>query len=73
MRVGSEVVIVSCDNETVRLSTLHPRPASIDLAAAEIARQAVRRLSSRIQHRDEPPIRTLVNPRLVPGEGDVIE
>jgi LacI family transcriptional regulator len=65
---GSDVVIVSCDNETVRLSTLHPRPASIDLGAAEIARYAVRRLAQRIKHKDEPPARILVNPRLVLGE-----
>ena len=62
---GRDVVIVSCDNESVRLSTLHPRPASIDLSAAQIARHAVRRLSARIKNRDEPPARILVNPRLV--------
>jgi LacI family transcriptional regulator len=65
---GRDVVVVSCDNETVRLSTLTPRPASVDLGAADIARHAVRRLAARIKHRDEPPVRILVNPRLVQGD-----
>ena len=65
---GKDVVVVSCDNESVRLSMLHPRPASIDLGAAEIATHAVRRLAHRIEHKDEPPVRMLVNPRLVVGD-----
>jgi DNA-binding LacI/PurR family transcriptional regulator len=65
---GRDVVVVSCDNEAIRLSTLHPRPASIDLGAAEIAHLAVSRLSRRIQHRHEPAARILVSPRLVTGE-----
>jgi LacI family transcriptional regulator len=70
VRIGQDVVVVSCDNEEVRLSTLHPRPASIDLVPAEIARHAIRRLASRIKHRDEPPVRILVNPRLVTPESE---
>jgi LacI family transcriptional regulator len=65
---GRDLIVVSCDNESVRLSTLSPRPASIDLNAPEIARHAVRRLAARIKHRNEPPARILVNPRLVEGE-----
>jgi LacI family transcriptional regulator len=65
---GRDVVVVSCDNEAVRLSTLAPRPASIDLGAADIARHAVRRLAARIKHRDEPPVRILVNPTLIPAD-----
>ena len=65
---GRDVIIVSCDNESVRLSTLHPRPASIDLSATEIGRYAVRRLASRIKHPAEPPVRILVSPKLIPGE-----
>lgn len=68
MEPGRDVVVVSCDNEMVRLSTLHPRPASVELGAAEIARHAVRRLAARIKNRDEPPARILVNPRLIPGD-----
>jgi DNA-binding LacI/PurR family transcriptional regulator len=65
---GRDVVVVSCDNESIRLSALQPRPASIDLGAAEIAHLAVTRLMRRIQHKNEPPARLMVNPRLVPGE-----
>ena len=65
---GRDIVVVSCDNETVRLSTLHPRPATIDLNPAQLARHAVRRLAARIKHRDEPAVRILVNPHLVPGD-----
>jgi DNA-binding LacI/PurR family transcriptional regulator len=65
---GRDVVVVSCDNEAVRLSTLSPRPASIDLGSAEIARHAVRRLSTRMKLRNEPPVRILVNPHLVEGD-----
>jgi LacI family transcriptional regulator len=67
---GRDVVVVSCDNEAVRLSTLSPRPASIDLGAADIARHAVRRLAARIKHRDEPPVRILVKPTLVTANSE---
>lgn len=65
---GKDVRIVSCDNETVRLSTLHPRPASIDLNASQIAQRAIRRLRERIEHPNEPPTRILISPRLVSPE-----
>jgi DNA-binding LacI/PurR family transcriptional regulator len=65
---GRDVVVVSCDNESVRLSSLDPRPASIDLNSPEIAHLAVTRLARRISHRSEPPARILINPRLVTGE-----
>ncbi|MGN6370765.1 MAG: LacI family DNA-binding transcriptional regulator [Phycisphaerae bacterium] len=68
MEPGKDVVVVSCDNESIRLSALQPRPASFDLGAAEIAHLAVTRLLRRIQHKNEPPARMMVNPRLVPGE-----
>ena len=54
--------------KAIRLSALHPRPASIDLGAGDIAHIAVTRLMWRIQHKNEPPARIMVNPRLVPGE-----
>jgi DNA-binding LacI/PurR family transcriptional regulator len=62
---GRDVQIVSCDNENVRLSMLHPRPASIEIGTAEMAWRAVRRLEGRMKHPSEPPVRILVNPRLV--------
>lgn len=64
LRPGQDVMIVSCDNEPVRLNALEPRPTSIDLNVAEIARRAVQRLGERMDRRDDPPVRILVNPRL---------
>jgi DNA-binding LacI/PurR family transcriptional regulator len=64
IRVGEDLTIIACDNEQIRLSTLDPRPASIDLNAPEIAVRAVRRLIGRIKHPDESPVRLLVSPRL---------
>ncbi len=65
-----DVLVVSCDNEQVRLSGLHPRPASIDLCVPEIARRAVRRLAYRIKHRDDAAVRTLISPTLPPPSVD---
>ena len=57
--------IVSCDNETERLSLLNPRPASIDIQGEEIGRLAVRQLVQRLQRPDAPPARVQLAPRLV--------
>jgi len=64
---GRDLVVISCDNDQIRLSMLHPRPASIDLGAAEIAQRAVQRLARRIKHRNESPVRLLTMPRLIEG------
>jgi DNA-binding LacI/PurR family transcriptional regulator len=65
---GRDVTIVSCDNEEVALSALYPRPASIDLGAAELGCRVVRRLLLRIENREEPPVFIQTMPRLQPGE-----
>lgn len=65
LRPGPDFKLVSCDNEQVRLSSLTPRPASVDLNASQIARHAVSRLLERIKRPSEPPVRLLVNPKLV--------
>jgi LacI family transcriptional regulator len=67
LNIDKDVVVVSCDNESVRLSSLDPRPASIDLNSPDIGRYAVRRLALRIKHPTEPPVRILVSPRFVPA------
>ena len=67
---GRDVIIVSCDNEEVRLSALYPRPASIDLGTTEIGVRAVRRLLLRIENPDEPPIFIQAMPRLQPGDDE---
>jgi LacI family transcriptional regulator len=66
---GRDIVIVSCDNEDVRLSGLHPRPASIDVGAEEAGWRAVHRLASRLENTQEPPVLISVAPRLIlPGQ-----
>jgi DNA-binding LacI/PurR family transcriptional regulator len=64
VRVGHDVSVISCDNDDVRLAMLNPRPISIDLFADEIGRRAMLRLVSRIRKPSDPPIRTLIAPRL---------
>ena len=68
---GKDVTVISCDCDAVRLSTLHPQPPSIDLEPCEIARHAIRRLITRLKHRDEPPARILISPRLVECTGEI--
>ena len=65
---GRDVAIVSCNNEASGLAMLSPRPASIDVGAEEVGRRAVAQLLHRMAHPDEPPVRTLVAPRLVVPE-----
>jgi DNA-binding LacI/PurR family transcriptional regulator len=62
---GVDVRIISCDNENVRLSMLHPRPASIEIGTADIARRAVRRLKLRMRYPAEAPVRILITPHLI--------
>jgi LacI family transcriptional regulator len=64
IRVGRDVIIVSCDNEELRLSALDPRPASIELGTVEIGRWAVRRLVSRMRRPHEPAVKIQATPRL---------
>jgi len=59
---GRDVQIVSCDNESARLSMLHPRPASIDLGTSEIAYQAVQRMNWRVQNPEAKACKILVCP-----------
>ena len=65
---GKDIKVISCDNDSVRLSVLHPRPPSISLEPNYMAQLAVRRLQWRIKHPEAPPIRILVNPRLELGD-----
>jgi len=69
VRPGRNVIIVSCDNEELRLSALDPRPASIEIGSMEIGRLAVRRLVSRMRHPHEPAVKLQATPRLAPPDG----
>jgi DNA-binding LacI/PurR family transcriptional regulator len=63
---GKDILLVSCDNEEVRLAGLIPRPLSIDIGSVEVGAAAVRRLAFRINHRNDPPMMMKVAPFL-PG------
>ena len=68
LRPGDDVEIVSCNNEEILLNGLHPRPATIDIHASDIGRQAVVQLLRRLEHPDEPRIEITVEPELVRSE-----
>jgi LacI family transcriptional regulator len=68
LRPGDDVLIVSCDNEQIRLSGLSPKPASIDIGAEEAGWRAVHRLASRFKNPSEPPVMISVAPQLVEAE-----
>lgn len=62
---GTDIQIVSCNNERPLLNGLHPRPAVIDTQSAEIGRAATERLLWRIDHPNAPIVDILVQPVLV--------
>jgi DNA-binding LacI/PurR family transcriptional regulator len=61
---GRDITIVSCDNVETTLSSLVPRPVSIDLGLPTVASTAVRRLIARIETPNEPPVRILSDPSI---------
>ena len=65
IRPGTDVQIISCNNEQSGLAMLSPRPATIDLGTEQIGRWAVNRMVSRIARPSEPPVRMLIAPKLV--------
>ena len=66
---GRDVDVISCNNEPV-LAGLDPRPATIDLRADVIGRQAVEHLIQRVRKPHDPvTVVSAVQPRLVPGDG----
>jgi DNA-binding LacI/PurR family transcriptional regulator len=72
IRPGTNVQIISCNNEQSGLAMLSPRPATIDLGTDQIGRWAVTRLVNRIARPSEPPVRLLIAPKLVdPSHGAI--
>jgi DNA-binding LacI/PurR family transcriptional regulator len=69
LQLGKDLLIVSCDNEDVRLAPLRPRPASLDINAPQLGRYIVARLLNRIRHPDDLPIVVLIPPTLVTPDG----
>jgi len=68
-RVGTDLSVVSCNNEKSLLMNLHPGLTTIDIHADVIGRRAVDQLLWRIQHPHEPlSLQLLVDPTLVERE-----
>jgi len=69
IHAGSDIEIVSNDNDKSLLSVLTPRPATVEPHYDEIARRAVGKLLYRIEHPDAPlGAQLLIPPHLVgPG------
>ncbi len=53
IRIGQDLEVISCNNETSLLSGLEPRPISIDIQPEVIGKKAVEQLRWRILHPDE--------------------
>lgn len=59
-----DLKIVSCDNEQVRLNSLHPTPPSVELGVEDIGKAAYRQLMNRILEPASPCVRVQVSPRI---------
>lgn len=65
VKPGTDVSIISCNNEQFVLAGLRPKPATIDIHAEEIGKRAVFALEWRMRYQSAPLVRTVVEPRLV--------
>ncbi|HHH76078.1 MAG TPA: LacI family transcriptional regulator [Phycisphaerae bacterium] len=66
IRIGCDLEIVSCNNETSLLAGLEPRPVSIDIQPEKIGKKAVEQLRWRLLHPDEEDQITIeVSPKLL--------
>ncbi|MFT3788268.1 MAG: LacI family DNA-binding transcriptional regulator [Tepidisphaeraceae bacterium] len=68
IKIGNDVIRVSCDNDSSALGALSPRPATIDLEMEEVGSRAFAQLMTRIANPTQPPVQVLVTPRLVEPE-----
>ena len=62
---GTDMEIISCNNEKSLIEALSPRPATVDLFHQQVGRRAVEQLFWRLQHPDEPRSQVLIEPKLV--------
>jgi DNA-binding LacI/PurR family transcriptional regulator len=71
LQPGTDLKIISCNNEEPYLAGLHPRPATIDLAPEVTGRRAVEELLWRIRNPEETRrVQVMVEPVLILGETD---
>lgn len=68
LRIGTDVHVVSCNNERPYLDQLQPQPAVIDTHADHIGRRAARLLLHRLEVLAEPREKILIEPSLVVPE-----
>lgn len=69
LRLGRDLDVISCDNESQFLSQVSPRPATIDINLELVGRRSVTQLLWRMRHPEETNrISILVEPTLVAGE-----
>ncbi|MEI6892114.1 MAG: LacI family DNA-binding transcriptional regulator, partial [Pontiella sp.] len=64
---GRDIELIGCNNDSVRMEQMHPRPATIDLKLERVGRQAVKRLLFEISNPNENDLsRTYIKPELIP-------
>ncbi len=69
VEVGRDVEIIGCENDRVALMGLYPRPATIDVGAEAMGKQAVELLLWRILNPNESKrVCVTVTPELIAGE-----
>lgn len=65
IQVGTDLDLISCDNQVSLLAGLDPKPVSIDIQAELIGKTAVEQLRWRIMHPDDDSQRTIeIQPKL---------
>jgi len=66
IQIGTDLEIVSCNNEISLLAGLEPKPVSIDIQAELIGKTAVEQLRWRIMHPNDDSQRTIeIQPKLL--------
>jgi LacI family transcriptional regulator len=65
IKPGSDVAIVTCNNERPYLAELTPQPAVVDIHAERIGAEAVKLLAWRQANPDEPKRTIMIEPTLV--------
>jgi DNA-binding LacI/PurR family transcriptional regulator len=68
VRPDEDLQIISCNAEELFLSTLHPRPATIDIHPMEMGVRAVETIWWRLQNPLASPTVVVIRPKLVRGE-----
>lgn len=67
VRPGTDVQVVSANNELLLLNSLFPRPATVNIHAENVGRCAVDQLLWRILHPNQPRVTLALEPEIVQG------